>query len=263
MKHVRNNLSPRKIPSVIILFIYLILFPLLWSFLINVFSVPDYIIPPPLAVGKSLLELPEYYFENFITTFTEAGIGLFAGFIIGFILGVILRYTGIVGKFLTPPILASQVFPIFSIAPILLVYFGFGLTPKIIVSAIICLFPSVINTLKGLEELPEETVIYAKSIGCSGIKRFFFFDLPFSIPYIMAALRMCAPYSIVGAIVGEFVGSSKGLGHIILSANADMAADRVYASLILCGILGGLFYGFAIIMDRIVFKKYSRLRLRN
>lgn len=238
--------------------IYTIAILAVWLSLNFIFKIPTFIIPTPTEVIKSFIELPQYYFDNFATTFIEAGMGLLLGFSIGFVLGVVLRYTGCIGKFLTPLILASQVFPIFAIAPLLLVYFGFGLMPKIIVSGIICLFPAVINTLKGLEEMPEEITIYSKSIGCNGLQKFMFFDLPYSVPYVMAALRMCAPYAVVGAIVGEFVGSSKGLGHIILSANADLGTDRVYASLILCGILGGIFYIMAIFIDRVVFRKYSK-----
>ncbi len=159
---------------------------------------------------------------------------------------------------INPLIIASQVFPKEALAPLFLVFLGFGVLPKIVISALICFFPIAINTFKGLEATPSAYRKLMHIVGASPWQRFVRCDLPFAAPYIFASLSVSATLSIIGAVVGEFVGSSAGLGHVIRAANADVGTERIYAALIILGAMGSLFYGITLFLGRVLFKRYTQ-----
>jgi NitT/TauT family transport system permease protein len=236
---------------------YLVVLWLLWEGIIYLFKIEPYLLPTPRSVIKSFASLPNYYWVHTKVTFQEAGLGALIGALAGFLLGILLRYGGLAARLLNPVILATQVFPKEALAPIFLVFLGFGLLPKIVISALICFFPVAVNTAKGLEATPTGFNRLMHVLGASRWQMFWYCHLPFAIPYIFAALRVCTSLSVIGAVVGEFVGSSAGLGHVIRVANSDIGTERVYASLLLLGAMGGLFFGSAVFIEKVVFRRYT------
>jgi len=230
----------------------------LWQLCVAVFDIPRYLVPPPLDVLRSMTSLPQYYLRHAAVTFSEAGLGILLGFSTGFLVGLLLRYGGWVGRAFSPLVVASQVFPKEAIAPLFLVYFGFGAFPKILISALICFFPVAINTHHGLTATPEPFRRLMHVLGSSPWQSFTRCQLPFAAKYIIAAARVCAVLGLIGAVVGEFVGASAGLGHVIRDANADMGTERIYAALILLGSMGGLFYGTVALVERVFLARYVR-----
>lgn len=230
----------------------------IWQLCVTIFEVPRYLIPPPLDVLRSMTTLPQYYLKHALVTFSEAGLGILLGFSTGFLVGLLLRYGGWVGRAFSPLVVASQVFPKEAIAPLFLVYFGFGVFPKVLISALICFFPVAINTHHGLTATPEPFRRLMHVLGSSPWQNFIRCQLPFATKYIIAAARVCAVLGLIGAVVGEFVGASAGLGHVIRDANADMGTERIYAALILLGSMGGLFYGTVALVERIFLARYVR-----
>jgi NitT/TauT family transport system permease protein len=228
-----------------------------WVGGIRFLHLPPYLVPPPASVLASLEKLPRFYLRHAIVTMQEAGGGLMIGFAGGFVCGLLLRYGGPVGRALNPLILASQVFPKEALAPILLVFLGFGILPKVVVAALISFFPVAINTFRGLQATPVAHEQLMRVLGANAWERFWRCHLPFSASHILAALNVCATLSIIGAVVGEFVGSSAGLGHVIRAANADLGTDRVYAALLLLGIIGSLFYGATLLIEYIFFRRFT------
>jgi NitT/TauT family transport system permease protein len=227
------------------------------EFLIWFFDLPTYLVPRPQLIVASLARLPSYYAEHAWVTFQEAALGALIGFSAGFCLGVFLRYGGWAARILNPVILASQVFPKEALAPLFLVFLGFGVLPKIVIAALISFFPVVINTAQGLRATPEALEKLMHVIGANEWERFWRCRLPCAAPYVLASLRVCATLSVIGAVVGEFVGSSAGLGHVIRSAGADVGTDRIYAALLLLGLLGASFYGIALFIETCL-HRYSR-----
>lgn len=230
----------------------------IWQLCVTVFDIPRYLIPPPLDVLRSMIALPQYYLRHAAVTFSEAGLGILLGFSTGFFVGLLLRYGGWVGRAFSPLVVASQVFPKEAIAPLFLVYFGFGAFPKVLISALICFFPVAINTHHGLTATPEPFRRLMHVFGSSPWQSFIRCQLPFATKYIIAAARVCAVLGLIGAVVGEFVGASAGLGHVIRDANADMGTERIYAALILLGAMGGLFYGIVALVERVFLARYMR-----
>jgi NitT/TauT family transport system permease protein len=233
-----------------------------WQGLVSGLHIPSYLVPGPIQVLSSLVRMPDYYLRNMGVTSFEAFTGAVIGYAAGALTGVLLRYGGRVGHAIRPIILASQVFPKEALAPLLLVYFGFGIVPKIVISSLICYFPVVVNMLQGLQETPQSCERLMDVLGASPWQRFYQCRLPFASPFLFAAGRLCATLSIIGAVVGEFVGSSAGLGRVIRTANADIGTERVYAALLLLGLLGLGFYGAVVAAERMFFRRYSNISLR-
>ena len=239
---------------------YIVVLVLLWQSIVSLFDVAPYLVPPPLEVGRSLVELPNYYFKHTAVTFTESALGILVGFFAGLLLGVVMHYGGLVGRLLTPLVVASQVFPKESLAPLFLVIFGFGIFPKVLISALICFFPVAINTQQGLASTPDAYLRLMHVSGASSFQCFWHCVLPFSLKYIAASGRVCAVLGLIGAVVGEFVGASAGLGHVIRASYADISTERVFASLILLGTIGGLFYGIAAFADSVLLRRFETKR---
>lgn len=239
--------------------IYLAVIWGMWEALIFLFDIKPYLLPSPEAVIRSLVQLRLYYLVHTWVTTQEAGYGVLLGFAAGFLLGFFLRYGGRISRLIEPFILASQVFPKEALAPLFIVFLGFGLVPKVIISALICFFPVTINTTRGLSAAPTPYLQLMHVSGANFWRTFWHCHLPFATPYIFAALRVAVTLSVVGAVVGEFVGSSVGLGHVIRAANSDIGTERIYAALLLLGFIGAAFYGLTVFVEKVVFRRFSVL----
>lgn len=230
---------------------------LFWHGVVAIFAIPHYIVPQPFDVLASLAKLPSFYARHATVTFSEAALGILLGAFGGFLVGLIMRFGGIVGRIVSPLAIASQVFPKEALAPLFLVYFGFGAMPKVLISALICFFPVAIGTLQGLTATPQGHIRLLASLGASDWQIFSYCQLPFASSHIAASIRVASVLALVGAVVGEFVGSSEGLGHVIRSANSDISTERVFAALLLLGCIGAVLYLSALFFDRYFLRKFS------
>lgn len=230
---------------------------LLWQGVIVVFSPPDYLLPAPGQVGEALLRNSAYFLRHTAVTATEAGLGATLGFTLGVLAALAMRYGGWFGRGLRPVVIASQVFPKEALAPVFLALLGFGMASKVLIALLIAFFPVVIGVERGLRETPESADRVLRAFGATPMQRFWRCHLPYAAPHIFSALRVCATLSVVGAVVGEFVGASAGLGHVVRSASGDIAIDKVYAALLCLGVLGALFYGLAAAIESLLFRRLS------
>jgi ABC-type nitrate/sulfonate/bicarbonate transport system permease component len=234
----------------------------IWYSLIYIFHVPPFIIPHPEDVALSLYRDSVYYKSQFYVTTVEAMLGAGIGFLSGLAVGVFLRFGGAAARLLHPPLVASQVFPKEALAPIFLLVFGFGVESKIAISALISFFPVAITIHRGLLETPASYLNFLTSVGATGWSRFWLVHLPCAAPYVFSSLRICATLSVIGSVVGEFVGSSGGLGYVIRIATGEQATERVYAALLLLGLLGGALYIFVSVLESVCFRRYTKQGVR-
>ena len=147
-----------------------------------------------------------------------------------------------VERMLYPLVISSQTFPKEALAPAFLLWFGYGLLPKVIIAGLISFFPVVINTRRGLLSVDPLILELKRSLSANQRQVFLKVRLPNAIPYLFAALKMCVTLSVIGAVVGEFVGASAGLGHLVRLANSELATDLMFAALVVLGAMGtGLF----------------------
>jgi len=244
-----------RIHPLIIVLGWTVVLLLLWEASVQAFSIPRYILPPASEAISDVVKQWPYYLRHFGVTATEAIAGLLFGIVSGFLVGIAMRFGGFAGKLLEPLVIGTQVFPKEALAPVFLVVLGFGLEPKIVVSMLISFFPIAIGTARGLSATPQSFERLFRVLGAKPLETFLRAQLPFASVHIFSALRMAASLCVIGAVVGEFVGASSGLGHVIRSASSEIAMQRVYAALLLLGVLGGTIYGTVILIENLLFKR--------
>lgn len=210
-----------------------------WQFVVWAFAFPAYVIPPPhFAFGFLIEQWPRLQRLSGETLF-ETAVGYGLGALIGFALALAMGQLRIVQRLVMPALIVSQAVPVVAIAAPLVIVFGFGLTPKLIIVAWIVFFPVVINVLDGLAALDRDMTNLARLMGGSGLRTFLIVKLPACIGPLFSGLKIGATYAVSGAVIGEWTASSKqGLGTFLLTANAQMNTAGVYATVILLTSIG-------------------------
>lgn len=242
-----------EIPLAILLFIVIIGG---WELWVRVFEVSNLILPPPSAIAASLREslASPSFLHHFGVTFYEtmAGFGLGAG--AGLLLGALIGQFPLLEKTLYPYIVAFQTVPKVAIAPLFVIWFGFGVASKIVITATIAFFPVLANTIVGLRAVPQEQIELMVAYTASRWQIFWWAKVPQALPYIFVGLDVAIVLSVIGAIVGEFVGAQAGLGYLILQKNFAMDIAGVFAILVVLSVMGiALHWAIQFIQRKVVF----------
>jgi ABC-type nitrate/sulfonate/bicarbonate transport system permease component len=210
-----------------------------WKLLLLVTGLPAYVIPTPGASLGVIFDNPGLMRQLSWQTITETFYGYVVGAAIGFVLAVIMAQIPIVHRLLYPALITSQAVPIVAIAAPLVIIFGFGLTPKIIIVAWIVFFPVVVNVLDGLASVDQDQINLARLLGGTQLRTFMIVRLPACIGPLFSGLKIGASYAVTGAVIGEWTASSHvGLGTYLLSANAQMNTAGVYGAMLLLTAIG-------------------------
>lgn len=228
----------------------LILLLLLWEGAVHLFNVPFYILPPPTRVLFVFFTKLPLLLSHAATTILEIGLGIFLGAGGGIGLALLIFYSPALEQGIYPLIIASQMIPIFAIAPLLVVWFGYGLWSKAIVATLIVFFPIVVNTVDGLRSVSEETIDLLRSLRASEWQIFRMVRLPASLPFLFSGLKIGVTLSVVGATIGEWIGAKKGLGYLMIQSNALLRIDLVFASIMTLSLLGLLLFGALRIIEQ-------------
>ncbi|WZH35715.1 MAG: ABC transporter permease [Microbacterium enclense] len=211
-----------------------------------------YLLPPLSEVGETLVSDAGYYVANAAITLGEALAGLGIGFAAAFLVAVLVSELPVVRRAILPLAVVLNVTPIVAIAPALVVAFGFGPLPKIVIAALICFFPILINTATGLRSVPSPVMQVYRTIDASRFEILLYLRVPSALPYIFAALRIVFPLSIIGAVVAELSasGAMGGLGTVISVASSMNQLAVVYASILVLALLGILLLGVVVLVER-------------
>jgi NitT/TauT family transport system permease protein len=229
-----------------------------WQVYVEVFDVSPLILPPPTDVASTIVDRWSTLQPEFVVTLLEAVQGFLLAAVVGFALAVLITSWRVLRLALYPLIVASQAIPTIAIAPLLITWFGFGPTSKILVSALIAFFPMVVSSAAGLASLDSGVVSLMRSFPASRAQIFLRARLPNALPQIFAGLKVAAVLSVIGAVVGEWVGADEGLGYLIVRANASLAIEIVFASIVLLALMGmGLFMAVAL-LERLVIPWQSK-----
>ena len=221
-----------------------------WEILVHWFDVKPFILPAPSQILGAFVENIAMLSWHGAVTFSEILLGLMLGGLGGFLLAVAVFYSPLLDKALYPLIIGSQMIPVFAIAPILIVWMGYGLWPKVTVAALISFFPLVVTVSDGLREPSEEAVDLFRSLGATRRQIFWKLRLPASMPTVFSGLKVSATLAVVGATIGEWVGSHQGLGYLMLQSNARLRMNLVFAAIMMLALLGLFLFGVLRIIER-------------
>jgi len=234
MKHLTDIAAP-----IVLLLVLLAA----WEGAVGLFDLPHYILPAPSRIAASFVSHFPSLLRHASITLAEIVLGLLLGGLGGFGLAIAVFYSPILERALYPLIIASQMVPVFAIAPLLIVWMGYGVWPKATVAALIGFFPVVVNASDGLRAPSEESVELFRSLGATRWQIFRKLRFPASLPTLFAGLKVAVTLCVVGATIGEWVGAHQGLGYLMLQSNALLRVDLVFAAILMLSILGLLLFG--------------------
>lgn len=254
----RENFFERYGPPIIMFIAILVL----WELIIILFKVPNYLVPAPHAIVLKAIELKFSLLKDTAITLFESVLGFILGCSIGILIAIGFVHSRTLELSIYPYAIALKSIPIIAIAPLLILWFGNGILAKIIVSALICFFPAIVNTVKGLKAVDENALDLFRSLSATRRQIFLMLRLPNSLPYIFSALKISSTFSIVGAIVGEFAGADKGLGFFILQSSYWLRTTEMFVGIIIISVAGILFFGSIGILERI-FLKWHKTDMEN
>ena len=215
---------------------------LLWQSAVNLLDLPHYMLPAPSAVLKQLQIHYLLLWQHAQITLLEIIIGLALGFLLGLSSALLLSLSAPISAFLMPLLVISQAIPVFAIAPLLVLWFGYGMASKIVMTVLIIYFPVTAGCYDGLRNTPQAWLDLARTMQVGRFALLFKVRLPAALPALASGLRIAVSVAPIGAVVGEWVGSSQGLGYLMLHANARMQVDLMFAALFLLIIIALTLY---------------------
>jgi putative hydroxymethylpyrimidine transport system permease protein len=205
----------------------------IWQAIIFLFAPPPFMLPPPLAVFAALRDRPDLWRVHAVTTLTETLIGLVTGTVIGAALALAMSFVPVTKRLLLPVMVVSQAIPVFAIAPLLALWFGFGIASKIVMATIAIFFPVASAFADGLARTDTGLIDLARLYRAKRWQVVTVLRIPNALPDLITGIRLAAVYAPVGALIGEWVGSTSGLGYAMLFANSRSQTAVVFAALIL------------------------------
>jgi NitT/TauT family transport system permease protein len=222
-------------------FVVLLLF---WTAYVRIGKFSPLVLPTPYAVWQSLVEntLNGLLPEHSLTTLTEIVLGFLLGSVVGIVLGVVTARSQLMREMLSPYILASQAMPKLALAPIMVVWMGFGIAPKVVITALICFFPLLENTIIGLTSTNTHQLELFRALSATGWQTFIKLRVPSALPVIFAGLRVAVTLAVVGAVVGEYVGANKGLGALVIVTQGSFDTPLMFAIFVYLTVIGILLY---------------------
>ena len=233
LRSIGNKIAP-------IVFILILL--IIWEIIVNVGGIEKYILPAPTDVIEVLIKDFKTMIPHILATLYEGMVGFLIAIALSIILAVIMDMVPLIKRALYPVLVISQTIPTVALAPLFIIWFGFGALPKIIVVVIVCFFPIVISIVDGLEGVDKDLINHFKLMGASKLNVFLHLKLPYGMINFFSGMRIGATYSIMGAVIGEWLGGDKGLGVYMTRARSAYALDKMFASIVIIVVISmGIF----------------------
>jgi NitT/TauT family transport system permease protein len=223
-----------------------------WEAVIRVFHVPTFVLPAPTAIIASLTANRGALAVASRATALEVLFGFVLSAVVGVLVALVIVRFERFGRALYPVIVLFQNVPKVALAPIFILWFGYGLAPKILLIVVIAFFPVAIDMLAGLQSVEPSFVSLMRSVGASKSKILLRVRIPHSLPHLMAGLKVAITFSVIGAIVGEFAGANQGLGYVIQFASTQLDTPLIFAALIAISVLGLAFYYIVEFAERVL-----------
>lgn len=225
---------------------------IVWEVGVWITDTPRWFLPAPSEVLDEMLESRWLLWGHTRTTLSEVLVGFGIAMVVGIVSAVGIASSRVAERTIYPLIVASQAIPIIALAPILLIWFGYGMTPKVIVVVLICYFPIAINMADGLRSVDPDAVALLRSMGASRQQIMTMVRIPASLPFLLSGLRIAAAVSVIGAIVGEWVGASSGLGYLMTRSASSFQTPLLFAAVAISALMGMVMFVLVVLAERIL-----------
>lgn len=230
-----------------------------WEMVARQAGISALVLPAPSAVVTTLWTQLRtgYFWPHVAATLSTLLLGLAIGSVAGLTMGMALAESTLLDRVLKPYVVVSQVVPKLALAPLFVLWFGFGPTSTVLITALICFFPLMENTLTALKQVDPQRLQLFQMLGATRMQTLLRLKLPAGLPGILAGLRVAVVLALVGAVVGEFIGASKGLGAVIIASQGMMDTSLMFAALILIAVIGLLLYQATLLLERVLLRPYT------
>jgi NitT/TauT family transport system permease protein len=232
----------------------------LWELAVEVFDIAPYLAPKPTEIVAELDRNWPVIQDNIRPTVEEIVLGFLLSIAVGVPLAVAIVGSTFFEKTLYPILVASQTVPKVALAPLFVVWFGFGQTPKVLIAFLVAFFPIVIDTAVGLRSVPGEMIDLARSSGASRTALFWKIRMPYALPNFFAGLKVAVTLAVIGAVVGEFLGADKGLGYLLVIANGQLDTTLLYTDIIVLAVIGIVSFLIVDVIERLTIPWHQSVR---
>ncbi len=242
----------RWLPPIVIVVVLLGLWQLAASLdvIASALNIEPFLVPSPSEIAQSLWTDRSLLLDNGWVTLQEVLAGFALSVVAGVAFAVVLHLSPMLRRAFYPLLIASQTVPIVVIAPILVVWLGFGIGPKLVIIALICFFPITVNTLDGLRSVDPDLLKMMRTLDASRLQTFRRVEGPSALPYFFSGAKIAVAVAVIGAVFGEWAGSSSGLGHLIQQASAQLQTARTFAAVVVLSALAIVLFGLLAVIER-------------
>ncbi|KRC12849.1 ABC transporter permease [Acidovorax sp. Root217] len=229
-----------------------------WELAVRRSGLSALVLPAPSSVGAALWNgvATGYFWPHIRATVSALVLGLVGGGVAGLLMGMALAESTLLERVFRPYVVVSQVVPKLALAPLFVLWFGFGIAPTALITGLICFFPLMENTLTGLKHVDPQRLQLFRMLGATRWQTLLRLKLPVGLPSILAGLRMAVVLALVGAVVGEFIGASQGLGAVVIASQGMMDTALMFAALVLIALIGLVLYQATLLLERRLLTPY-------
>ena len=225
-----------------------------WQWRVEANNTPSWFLPSPRLIGQTLIDDRRLLADNAWVTLREVLIGFAIALVAGILIAVLIHISEILERAIYPIVIASQAIPLVALAPLLLVWFGYGLTPKVIVTALVAFFPIAVATVDGLRSADRETLNLLRTYGASRVRRFWMVNVPSALPSVFSGARIGISIAVIGAVFGEYVGANSGLGYLMNISAARLQTERVFAAIVILAAMAITLFTLVALLERRVLR---------
>ena len=243
-----QNFTRNYVPPAMLL----LLFFACWEAVVRLLDIKHYILPAPTRIFNLIGAEADLLLSHTLITLGEVLLGFVLAFITGISLALLIFYFITVERALYPLVIASQTIPVFAIAPLLIVWFGYGLAPKVIMVALIVFFPIVVNCVDGLKSVDPDAINLRKVLKANAWQILLKVRIPAALPFVFSGTKIGVSVSVIGAVIGEWVGAKAGLGYLMIHANAQLRVDLIFAAIFALSVLGAGLFVLVSLLERLL-----------
>ncbi len=223
---------------------------MLWEGAVSLFQIPQFLLPPPRLVLQEIAQAPGWFADATYYTLLATILGFLLAVVFGIMLALMIASSRVVEQTLYTALVALNSIPKVAIAPLLLIWIGSGIESKIVMAAVIAIFPIIVDTALGLRSVDPDTLDLARSLGGRTWGVMLKIRLPNALPSMFAGMKVAISFALIGTIVGEFVSSSRGLGYIIMTAQSEFQTARIFAALLILAVSGTILFVILDVLER-------------